>query len=347
MRKLLGLLSLVLPSALGAAPPKVSICVPVYNVESYVAAALGSALNQTLSDIEIVCVDDGSTDGSLAILREYAAKDSRIKILENGKNRGLLYTRMRSILESSGVYVLCLDSDDELFPDAARLAYEKAEETGADAVLTLMLEADGNGALGNIQPWKLGWDATDRPRDGRELLLRIANARGFVWTIWDKLWRGENIRAVAEQLMPFAEKHHVYLLEDFLGYWYAVKNTKSYVVLPYVSHRYYIDRGIAKKNKNTAEMSKKFNADAALVVGKILADDRELVEVLGVENILRHHTTSVFRCAVSLPREEGWASFGNYLAAFPPDMAGDVERAMERYDPRWYGSWRAAKILGE
>jgi glycosyltransferase involved in cell wall biosynthesis len=116
------------------AAPKVSICIPVYNVEPWLPAALNSACNQTLKDIEIICVDDGSTDGSLAILKSYAEKDPRIKILENEKNRGLLFTRIRSLLASSGEYILCLDSDDELFPNIAEKALASAKRTGADIV---------------------------------------------------------------------------------------------------------------------------------------------------------------------------------------------------------------------
>jgi cellulose synthase/poly-beta-1,6-N-acetylglucosamine synthase-like glycosyltransferase len=67
----------------GERSPKVSICIPVYNVEPYLAAALNSALGQTLEDIEVICVDDGSTDGSLAILKSYAAKDPRLHVVEN------------------------------------------------------------------------------------------------------------------------------------------------------------------------------------------------------------------------------------------------------------------------
>ena len=59
--------------------PKVSVIIPVYNVEAYLRKCLDSVVNQTLKDIEIICVDDGSTDGSAAILEEYAAKDVRIK----------------------------------------------------------------------------------------------------------------------------------------------------------------------------------------------------------------------------------------------------------------------------
>ena len=68
--------------------PKVSIIMPVYNVEKYLKQALDSAVNQTLNDIEIICIDDCSTDNSLNILKEYQLKDNRIKIIEQKENKG-------------------------------------------------------------------------------------------------------------------------------------------------------------------------------------------------------------------------------------------------------------------
>ena len=65
--------------------PKVSVIIPVYNVEKYLRECLDSVVNQTLKDIEIICVNDGSTDNSLQILEEYASQDSRIKIINNEK----------------------------------------------------------------------------------------------------------------------------------------------------------------------------------------------------------------------------------------------------------------------
>ena len=68
--------------------PKISVLMPVYNVEKYLRASIDSVLNQTLSDIELICVDDASTDGSADILREYAAKDPRVKLVFHKKNSG-------------------------------------------------------------------------------------------------------------------------------------------------------------------------------------------------------------------------------------------------------------------
>lgn len=90
---------------------KVSVIVPVYNVEKYLEKCLDSLINQTLEDIEIICVNDGSTDNSLAILQEYQTKDNRIKIITQ-ENKGLSGARNTGMRHVTGKYVLFVDSDD-------------------------------------------------------------------------------------------------------------------------------------------------------------------------------------------------------------------------------------------
>lgn len=91
---------------------KVSIIVPVYNVEKYLGACLDSLANQTLKEIEIICVNDGSTDGSLGILEEYAKKDKRIKVMDQ-KNAGRSAARNAGLKKATGSYIMFCDSDDE------------------------------------------------------------------------------------------------------------------------------------------------------------------------------------------------------------------------------------------
>lgn len=91
--------------------PKVSVIVPVYNVELYLAQCLDSILNQTLREIEVVCVDDGSTDGSLKILKEYAKKDSRVTVVSR-ENKGVGYSRNQAIELSRGEFIAFMDPDD-------------------------------------------------------------------------------------------------------------------------------------------------------------------------------------------------------------------------------------------
>ena len=85
--------------------PKVSVIIPVYNTENYLRKCLDSVINQTLDDIEIICINDCSTDNSLNILKEYASKDERIKIIEFKENKGASVARNTGIAESNGEYI--------------------------------------------------------------------------------------------------------------------------------------------------------------------------------------------------------------------------------------------------
>ena len=114
--------------------PKVSVIIPVYNTEKYLHECLDSVVNQTLKDIEIICVDDGSTDSSRVILREYAAKDDRVKVYTQEKsNAGA--ARNVGLSKATGEYLAFLDSDDyyELFMLEHMLAC--AQKRGADIVV--------------------------------------------------------------------------------------------------------------------------------------------------------------------------------------------------------------------
>lgn len=114
---------------------KVSVILPVYNVSLYLEQALDSVINQTLSDIEIICIDDDSTDGSYDILSEYAHRDSRIIVLKQDKNQGPGVARNRGLEYASGEYIMFLDPDDWLETDACELCYEQIKKNKNDFVL--------------------------------------------------------------------------------------------------------------------------------------------------------------------------------------------------------------------
>jgi len=90
----------------------ISIIIPIYNVEKYLSQCLDSVINQTYKNLEIICVNDASTDNSLQILKKYAKKDNRIKIIENNKNLGVGLSRNKGIDKASGTYIHFLDPDD-------------------------------------------------------------------------------------------------------------------------------------------------------------------------------------------------------------------------------------------
>ena len=97
---------------------KVSVIVAVYNMKEHLRQCVESVLAQTLKDVEVVCVDDVSTDGSLELLHTLAQEDSRVKVLEQKVNGGAQLARNAGILASSGEFITVLDDDDWLAPNA-------------------------------------------------------------------------------------------------------------------------------------------------------------------------------------------------------------------------------------
>lgn len=112
---------------------KVSIIIPVYNMEKYLRQSLDSVINQTLQDLEIICINDGSCDSSLEILKEYAEKDNRIKII-NQENQGQGIARNNGIEIATGEYLGFVDPDDWIEPDMYEKAYKTLKDNNLDFV---------------------------------------------------------------------------------------------------------------------------------------------------------------------------------------------------------------------
>lgn len=121
--------------------PSISVIVPAYNVEKYLAECLESILNQTFEDLEIICVNDGSTDSTLEIFNGYAEKDSRIKVISQ-ENRGLSGARNTGLKNAAGKYVYFIDSDDYLEFDALQKLYDMSEKNDLDMVLFKLINID-------------------------------------------------------------------------------------------------------------------------------------------------------------------------------------------------------------
>lgn len=131
--------------------PKISVIVPIYNVENYIRRCLQSIMNQSLSDIEIIVVDDCTLDNSMKIIRELSETDSRIRIVSHDKNMGLMWTRMSGYKVASGDYICFCDSDDFLPDNTLQLLYDRAKTTEADIVAGTILYVKTNG---ENEEWK-------------------------------------------------------------------------------------------------------------------------------------------------------------------------------------------------
>ncbi len=120
---------------------KISVIIPVYNVEKYLEECLDSIINQTFEDIEIICIDDGSTDNSLDILREYEKSDKRLSVVCQ-ENSGLSITRNHGIKLAKGDYIYFIDSDDYLELTALEELYEISKEKNLDILIFKLINFD-------------------------------------------------------------------------------------------------------------------------------------------------------------------------------------------------------------
>lgn len=114
--------------------PLVSVVVPAYNIEGYIADCMRSAVNQTYPEIEIIVVNDGSTDSTLSIIEEFQRQDSRIRVITR-PNGGLSAARNTGLDSAQGEYIVFADGDDVLMPDAIETMVGIASDTSADIVM--------------------------------------------------------------------------------------------------------------------------------------------------------------------------------------------------------------------
>ncbi len=229
--------------------PKISVIIPVYNVEKFVGRCLDSVLGQTFTDWEAVCVNDGSPDRSREILAEYAAKDSRIKIVDK-PNGGLSDARNAGMKNASGEYVVFLDSDDFIHPQTFELSLALAQKTGTDIVSWYK---DPNYRNITVIRHKLGLDTIDfRPRSFRRRFCadkvkfcvthdiyshatELSHPRGKKWPLKHfYVWR-HLIRKTVIEDVPFVKG---ITFEDF-PWWSAVMLKNPSVTITRLPFYYY------------------------------------------------------------------------------------------------------------
>lgn len=170
--------------------PIVSVIIPCYNGAAYLKQCLDSIINQTLEEIEIICVDDGSTDDTLNILNEYKSKDSRLQVVTQ-KNAGAGAARNNGLRIATGKYLSFLDSDDFFEPDMLEEAYNSAEKYESDFVAfnSDQYHMDTNRLV--HESWVLRTQDIPpyMPFSYRQLTGNIFLT--FVGWAWDKLYRRE------------------------------------------------------------------------------------------------------------------------------------------------------------
>ena len=169
--------------------PKVSIIIPVYNTpENLLRDCLESAKNQTLEDIEIICVDDGSTNGSEKILDEYANSDPRFKIVHQ-ENGGLSVARNTGIELAKGEFIKFLDSDDMIYKTAAEKSYDVAKKYDADIVRYSCEDVE----KGKTEKWLANYDKLEFINDPSYNIFKIYIYNKII-TAWGGLYKNKFLK---------------------------------------------------------------------------------------------------------------------------------------------------------
>lgn len=161
---------------------KISVIIPVYNVEKYLAQCLDSVLNQTFKDIEIICIDDGSTDGSVEILNKYSQSDERIKLILQD-HAGVSVARNVGMKVAEGEFITFVDSDDYLLSvDYLKKLYNACEKYNADISVAGIIRGNGRKTK-----YLLKIDKEEIATDYKEK-LRICGCPNSNY-VWNKLYR--------------------------------------------------------------------------------------------------------------------------------------------------------------
>ena len=217
--------------------PKMTLIFPVYNVELYLRQCLDSVINQTMREIQIICVNDGSTDGSRTILQEYANRDSRLEIIDQ-ENQGAGSARNAGIPYIKGKYVYFADPDDWMESTLCEKTYGILEETEADAVMI------NNTKGGEILKFYMYNSSLPRirfsPDEKRDLLSKSQAP-------WRKVW---NSQFLINNRVFFCKTNHP--TNDLVQNWRGIGQAKKIVVLDEILYHYSVRPNSYQQNHDSS-----------------------------------------------------------------------------------------------
>ncbi len=217
----------------------ISVIVPVYNVEKFLIKCLESIVNQTYKDLEIILVDDGSTDTSGTICDAYKEKDNRIKVIHK-KNEGLSEARNTGLMLATGDYISFIDSDDFIELDMYTYLISNMQKVDADIGIcgTFIDYEDGKSITKN--------NSKEEVLNNKEALIKLNSFSSFDMAVWNKLYKKKILENIK---FPFGKKS-----EDYFVMYRYFDRAKKVVVLPKCKYHYF-------QRKNSISRSKKISYD--------------------------------------------------------------------------------------
>lgn len=255
---------------------KISIIVPVYNVQKYLNICLDSLINQRMSDIEIICIDDASTDQSGNILDDYANQDKRLKVIHSDHNIGTLEARKRGIRQALGDYIMFVDSDDYIESNTCEELLKIMEEQNVDVVHFGTQIHAGEKVSEEMKAWIIHfltpYEGTIR---NENLIRKCFVEETFDFNITNKFWKAEVVRKAFEN----SETKHLVASEDRYLFFLLMYFAKSYYGTKQPYYHYNVGIGVTGGDQLTLEKFEKrcSGAQASQMVDHFL-------EKVGMEN---------------------------------------------------------------
>lgn len=239
--------------------PDISIIIPIHNAEEYLERCLDSVLNQSFKNIEVIAVDDNSSDNSLNKLKYYADNDERIRILNNYES-GVSQARNLGIKNSLGRYIMFVDSDDWIDRDMIEIMYKKAKEENSDMVMCTYVREFRNKSKEKIFKLpKINIYENDKVKS--ELLRKLigpvkeelANPEYLdaLGTVWAKLYRSDTIK---KNNITFNDLKEIGSSEDTLFNIYAFNEFKKVIFINKPMYHYWRDNSKSITSKYTANL---------------------------------------------------------------------------------------------
>lgn len=213
--------------------PYFSIVVPVYNLEKSIRFTLGSLLNQTYQNIEVIAVNDCSTDDTGKILDAYARLNKNLVVIHNKKNQGVHCARMKGVHTATGIYILLVDGDDSLILNACEILYSQINGGDCDVYEYGYIRQPNN----NIQL---------PPRDNRERIAALLDLENtYSPTVWNKVYKAQLLKNAFSHMDSF----YTNAAEDIYESIVIAHHTENYGIIDYALYNYNVGEGISTKKQ--------------------------------------------------------------------------------------------------
>ena len=255
--------------------PKLSVIIPVYNEEHSLRRCIDSILSQSFKDLEIICVDDGSADGSADILQDYVNREPRVQATAFRRRSGTVIARKLALLDAKGDYIMFADADDMFLPGACETAVKLIEESKTDILqFSVDFEAKREDAE-SLDLFSRMFRSRVMESHGTNILYDCFVNHRFMHNLWNKIYRASVCREAVEA-MPEIQLHHY--TDQYLSFFifFFSKSFRSVATKP--CYRYHFGGGVSTQTPDAEQFRALCEVSKALPLMEKFLRDRSAYE---------------------------------------------------------------------